>query len=231
MPIKLTPTDLRQLQGVHPDLIKVVKRAAEITTIPFRVLEGLRSLQQQKENIKKGVSWTLKSRHLTGHAVDVAPIEAGGKTSWAWPLYYKLAAIMKQAAKDVGVTVEWGGDWRKKKDGPHWQLPWATYPANQTSLSLLQPGSTFMEREDYHLSDPVDPETEAGAATKSVAYAGGGTGIAATLGGGPLATLIDGALQQQYELSSGDTVRIVVAVVILAGCFYLAYKKAKVPTP
>lgn len=230
MSIKLTSTDLRQLSGVHPDLIKVVKRAAEITTIPFRVLEGLRSIQQQKENIKKGVSWTLKSRHLTGHAVDVVPVEAG-KVSWAWPLYYKLAVIMKQAAKDVGVTIEWGGDWRKDKDGPHWQLPWGKYPASSMKLGLMDLDSTPEDHEAYHLSDPVDPETETGAATKSVAYAGGGTTIAATLGGEPLATLVDGALQQQYELSSGDWVRIVVALVILGGGFYLAYKKAKVPTP
>jgi peptidoglycan L-alanyl-D-glutamate endopeptidase CwlK len=34
---------------------------------------------------------------------------------------------MKAAAKAEKVPLEWGGDW-KFKDGPHFQLPWATHP-------------------------------------------------------------------------------------------------------
>ena len=70
----------------------------------------------------------MKSRHITGHAIDIAPV-VGGVIRWDWPLYYKLADTMKQASKDVGVPVEWGGDWKSFKDGPHWQLPWKKYPA------------------------------------------------------------------------------------------------------
>jgi peptidoglycan L-alanyl-D-glutamate endopeptidase CwlK len=69
----------------------------------------------------------MRSRHLTGHAVDIAPW-VDGTVSWAWPLYYKLAPAVKQASKECDVPVEWGGDWRSFKDGPHWQLLWKTYP-------------------------------------------------------------------------------------------------------
>jgi peptidoglycan L-alanyl-D-glutamate endopeptidase CwlK len=74
----------------------------------------------------------MKSRHLPGadgksRAIDIAPLD-GGQVSWAWPTYFKLAPIIKQAAKEVGVPIEWGGDWRTFKDGPHWQLPWKDYP-------------------------------------------------------------------------------------------------------
>lgn len=115
-----------RLRGIHPDLRKVMDRAIEITDIDFTVLEGLRSRKRQEELVAKGASKTMRSRHLTGHAVDIAPLD-GGKVSWAWPLYHKLAPVIKQAAKDVGVPIEWGGDWRSFKDGPHWQLPRKEY--------------------------------------------------------------------------------------------------------
>lgn len=124
----LTDRDRGRLKGVHPDLVRVVERAAEITAVPFTVLEGVRSKERQKQMVAAGSSTTLNGRHLTGHAVDIAPLE-GGKVSWAWPLYHKLAPAVKQAAAELGVPIEWGGDWRRFKDGPHWQLPWSEYPA------------------------------------------------------------------------------------------------------
>ena len=121
-----------KLSGAHPDLQKVIRRAAELSPIDFTVLEVLRTLARQKELVAKGASKTMKSRHLPRSdgkscAADIAPMD-GGQVSWSWPLYHKLAPIIKQAAKDVGVPIEWGGDWRTFKDGPHWQLPWKEYP-------------------------------------------------------------------------------------------------------
>lgn len=127
MAIKLGPASEMLLRGVHPDLVKVVRRAAAISNIDFKVLEGVRSTARQRELVKKGASQTMNSRHLTGHAVDLGVV-VGGIIRWDWPLYYKLADIVKQAAKDVGVPIEWGGDWRTFKDGPHWQLPRKKYP-------------------------------------------------------------------------------------------------------
>lgn len=117
----------KRLQGVHGDLVRVVLRAAEITEVDFVVTEGVRTQARQKQLVAAGASKTMKSRHLTGHAVDLAAVVAG-TVRWDWPLYHKLAAAMKRAAAEVGVPLEWGGDWKTFKDGPHFQLPWKAYP-------------------------------------------------------------------------------------------------------
>lgn len=125
--ITLNQKDLDKLKGVHPDLIKVVKRLARDTDLPFQVGEGLRSWARQKMLVATGKSKTMNSRHLTGHAVDLFPL-VNGKPSWDWKYYYPLAKAMKKAAELENVTIEWGGDWRTFKDGPHWQLPFSKYP-------------------------------------------------------------------------------------------------------
>lgn len=127
MAVVLSAASEKALRGVHPALVRVIRKAAQMSTIDFRIMEGLRSLAQQKINVKKGVSKTLKSKHLTGHAVDVIPL-VNGKPTWAWPVYYKLAPVIKKAAASEGVTVTWGGDWKSFKDGPHWELNPAKYP-------------------------------------------------------------------------------------------------------
>lgn len=117
-----------RLAGVHPDLVRVVRRALTLSEVDFAVVEGLRTQERQAELLKAGASTTLNSRHITGHAVDLAPV-IGGEIRWDWPPYYKIASAMKAAALLERVPVEWGGDWRKFRDGPHWQLPRGAYPA------------------------------------------------------------------------------------------------------
>ncbi len=124
----LSKKSLDRLTGVHPDLVRVVKRALEITTVDFAVLEGVRSKARQEQLVKAGASQTLNSRHLTGHAVDLGAY-VSGSVRWDWPLYYKIADAVKQASAELGVPIEWGGDWQKFKDGPHFQLPRKEYPA------------------------------------------------------------------------------------------------------
>lgn len=109
------------LKGVHPDLVKVVERAISLSTIDFRVIEGLRSKARQIELVNKGASKTLNSRHITGHAVDVVAL-IGGDVRWDWPLYDKIAKAFKQAAKELNIPIVWGGDWKTFKDGPHFEL-------------------------------------------------------------------------------------------------------------
>ena len=123
----LSKLSLSRLVGLHPDLVKVVKRAIEITEVDFRVGEGLRTVERQKQLKAAGATTTLNSRHLTGHAVDLIAL-VNGEVRWDWPLYHKIAAAMKQAAKELNIPLEWGGDWKTFKDGPHYQLPWASYP-------------------------------------------------------------------------------------------------------
>lgn len=124
MTFSLSNRDELRLVGVHPDLIRVVRRLARTTSIPFFVIEGLRTPQRQRELVARGASQTLKSRHLQGFAVDLAPIE----DTWAWPVYRKLAPQVFAAAEVERVPIEWGGNWRAFKDGPHWQLPHSRYP-------------------------------------------------------------------------------------------------------
>ena len=127
MTIILGSRSLSRLHGVHPHLVRVVTKAAAISSLDFTVLEGLRTIERQKELFARRATKTMKSRHLDGHAVDLAPI-LDGEVRWDWPLYHQLAAIVKDAARLEGVPIEWGGDWKTFKDGPHWQLPWKQYP-------------------------------------------------------------------------------------------------------
>jgi peptidoglycan L-alanyl-D-glutamate endopeptidase CwlK len=126
--VKLSQKSLDRLAGVHPHLVEIVKRAADLDAIDFAVLEGVRSTMRQAELMAAGASRTMKSRHLTGHAVDLGAIVAG-TLRWDWPLYHKINDVMQQAAKDQGIRIEWGGTWKSFPDGPHFQLPWETYPA------------------------------------------------------------------------------------------------------
>lgn len=133
--MKLNTASIAKLKGVHPDLVRVVLRCAEDwaeADTGFIVTCGVRTLAEQKVLVAKGASKTLRSRHIPAangysHAVDLAAT-IDGKVRWDWPLYDRLAKAMKAAAKAEKVTVEWGGDWKTFKDGPHYQLPWASYP-------------------------------------------------------------------------------------------------------
>lgn len=133
--MKLPPSSLSRLRGVHPDLVRVVLRCADDWKDPdtaFIVTCGVRTMAEQRLLVAKGASKTLRSRHIPAangyaHAVDLAAV-LKGQVRWDWPLYDRLAKAMKTAAKAEKVPLEWGGDWKTFKDGPHYQLPWKEYP-------------------------------------------------------------------------------------------------------
>lgn len=116
-----------RLEGVHQDLQKVVRLAITLTEVDFGVTEGMRTVERQRELVAKGASQTMKSRHITGHAVDLVAF-VGGEVRWDWPLYSKLADAMKRSAQALGVPIAWGGDWKTFKDGPHFELDRKAYP-------------------------------------------------------------------------------------------------------
>lgn len=133
----LDDRSLRRLVGVHPDLVAVVKRAAEmVTDKTFVVTEGTRTYERQLELFTAKKSKTMNSRHLTGHAVDLAcwfdsdadKVVDADELSWKFPDYQNLAAVMKVAAAELGVAIVWGGDWTTLKDGPHFELDRKVYP-------------------------------------------------------------------------------------------------------
>lgn len=129
---KLGARSLERLKGVHPDLVKVVKRALELTEYDFSVIEGVRNIETQRAYVEKGVSKTMNSRHLTGHAVDLYPV--GRPTPW--DRCHNVAAAMLAAAKELGIHVRWGGDFNENGrsddesfyDGPHFELSRRKYP-------------------------------------------------------------------------------------------------------
>jgi len=117
----------QHLEGLHADLVAVVELAITKTSIDFTVLEGMRTVERQRELVAKGASTTMNSRHLDGHAVDLGAY-VDGTVRWDWPLYHKIADAMKEAALELKVDMDWGGDWKSFPDGPHYQLSWKTYP-------------------------------------------------------------------------------------------------------
>lgn len=121
MTFKLSQRSLDRLKGVDERLVKVVKRAIELTTIDFGVTEGLRDPQRQKELVSKGFSQTLKSKHLTGHAVDVAAY-VDGRVSWEAKYYHEISKAFKEAAQELKINIRWGGDFKSFFDGPHFEL-------------------------------------------------------------------------------------------------------------
>jgi peptidoglycan L-alanyl-D-glutamate endopeptidase CwlK len=127
MSFRLSNRSLSRLDGVHTHLVEVVMEAIRRTEVDFAVLEGLRTLDRQKQLVASGASTTMNSRHLTGHAVDLGAY-VDGEIRWDWPLYYKIADAMFEAADHCGVDLEWGGHWKSFPDGPHFQLPWSRYP-------------------------------------------------------------------------------------------------------
>lgn len=123
---KLSKCSNERLVGVHPDLVRVVHRALQLSPIDFGISEGLRTMERQIQLKKAGASKTLNSRHLSGHAVDVVAY-IGSEVRWDWPLYEQIAVAFRQAARELDVPIVWGGDWTTLKDGPHFELSWSKY--------------------------------------------------------------------------------------------------------
>lgn len=143
----------RRLQGIHPDLFAVVSRAADLTAVPFVVTEGMRTVERQRQLVAKGASQTMASRHITGHAADLAAL-IDGEIRWDWPLYTRIADAVRDAAKELDIPIVWGGAWgrvlndaddaaqamdeyvaerraqgrRPFMDGPHFELAKSLYP-------------------------------------------------------------------------------------------------------
>lgn len=144
----LSASSLKKLSGIHHDLHMVVLRATEFSPLQFIITEGLRTRERQTELVKVGASLTMNSRHITGHAVDVAPV-VNGEVRWDWPLFFQLADAFRKAARNLATPLEWGGCWQRIDnndtpletlqaryvdechtnrrriliDGPHMQLP------------------------------------------------------------------------------------------------------------
>lgn len=126
---KLSTKSLSRLRGLHPDLILVAAHAITLTKFDFGITQGLRSIEEQTKYVEQGKSKTLNSRHLTGHAVDIHTYNEFGKPDNANRYYKAVAYAFKQAAKQLGINIYWGGDYNGWFDGPHFYLSKSEYPA------------------------------------------------------------------------------------------------------
>ncbi len=127
MSFRLSSRSRARLIGVHPALTAVVEAAITRTPVDFMITEGLRTAERQAALVKAGASRTTRSRHLTGHAVDVAAL-VEGQVRWDWPLYGRIAEAFKAAALDLKTPLIWGGDWKSLRDGPHFELDRKAFP-------------------------------------------------------------------------------------------------------
>lgn len=106
----LSESSQDKLVPLDPKLAQCVRRAITITTVDFTVFEGLRTRDRQEKLVAQGVSRSLESYHLTGHAVDLVPY-IGGKVQWQMPACIQIAIAMREAAVHFGVRLTWGGVW------------------------------------------------------------------------------------------------------------------------
>ena len=127
MSFRFSARSHQRMKDVHPALIEVMEEAIRRTPVDFMITEGLRSSERQAALVRAGASRTLSSRHITGHAVDVAAL-VDGAVRWDWPLYPRIAGAMKAAAAERGVALIWGGDWKNLKDGPRFELDRRAFP-------------------------------------------------------------------------------------------------------
>lgn len=130
---KLSEKSMNKLEGVNEDLVEVVKLAIQLSLVDFTVLEGLRTIERQKELYAQGrtkagkiVTWTMNSAHLRGHAVDLGAI-VNGVLTWEEKWYPLIADAMLEAAAKLNISIVWGGTFRDKNgklrpDSPHFEL-------------------------------------------------------------------------------------------------------------
>ncbi len=127
MGFRLSERSMKRLEGVHPRLVALAREAIALSPVDFMITEGLRTKERQLALVRAGASRTKRSRHLTGHAIDVAAM-VDGQVRWDWPLYLRIAAAFKAAAARQGTAVVWGGDWPTLRDGPHFELDRRVFP-------------------------------------------------------------------------------------------------------
>lgn len=117
--VKLSKASLDKLASIKEPLRQVCMKAFETMPFDIQVLEGIRTVERQKELVAKGASKTMNSRHLTGDAVDLAPYPIDWKDLGR---FKTMSEHMYAAANELGIKIKWGGEFNGFYDGPHFQL-------------------------------------------------------------------------------------------------------------
>lgn len=130
----LNKSSTEKLVGVHPALVELVHKVS--CSIPFIITQGLRTVAEQAQHVANGKSRTMRSRHITGHAIDFVPwtdtnndgVVNRHEISWVFADFIPVADIFKEEARKLKIPIIWGGDWLRFRDGPHIELDRRTYP-------------------------------------------------------------------------------------------------------
>jgi len=147
MKYKLGTRSKNNLIGVHPLLVKLVEASIIDSPVDLTVVEGVRSTGTQQEyyswgrtkvNPNTGKMTTVtncdgikkKSNHQVkadgyGHAVDIYPFFLGQvqvNHKDTIKCLKLIANHIKVKAKELGINIVWGGDWKSPYDPPHFEL-------------------------------------------------------------------------------------------------------------
>lgn len=149
---KFSNRSINNLQGVHPDLVRVMHTAIAATPADFTIVEGVRTAQRQQQLYAQGrtqpgriVTYAdgvnTKSNHQPkadgyGHAVDLYPCINGSVKINDIKNLTLIARHIKAVALSIGVEIEWGGNW-KMKDYPHFELKEKSLIGGQTRPYVL----------------------------------------------------------------------------------------------
>jgi peptidoglycan LD-endopeptidase CwlK len=118
---KFGKKSLERLAGIKEPMQALAKAAIVDSPYDFSIICGLRTVEEQKVLVATGKSRTMKSRHLTGDAFDIA-VFVDGKITWDLKYYKAVATHIKKVAAKLGTKIVWGGDWKSFIDGPHFEL-------------------------------------------------------------------------------------------------------------
>lgn len=132
-----TRSEIR-LRGVDSRLIAVARRAIANSPVDLTIVEGRRTPERQAQLYAQGrttpgpiVSWTLRSKHLDGKAIDIAPLKLDGSVDWNnKQAFLDMSKLMFESAQALGIKIRWGADWdqdgipyeKGEYDGPHFEL-------------------------------------------------------------------------------------------------------------
>ena len=113
MTFKLSKTSLGHLKGIDTRLREVVREAILRTPVDFAVIDGLRTIEEQRELVAKKVSWTLNSKHLHGHAIDFVPY-VQNKITWSPRAFVPVMDTIRDICREKGIGIRWGGCWSRR---------------------------------------------------------------------------------------------------------------------
>ena len=116
---RLGTSSRHELRGVHPDLVRVVEMAIQVTEQDFTVFDGILTAAEQNALYRRGASqidgYARKGKHQVqadgyGHAMDLVPW-IDGRPVWDWDAIYLIADAMVLSARALNVNLRWGGCW------------------------------------------------------------------------------------------------------------------------